>query len=76
MIRPATAFRFRDRIFSGKEGSSLKTLFQVLGKWKDGKFGFDVHSQTATLTRFSYSFVTRSYYTAVYIPPKIEQVCS
>ena len=39
MIRPATAFRFRDRIFGGndKEGSSLKTLFQVLGKWKDGK---------------------------------------
>ena len=40
MIRPATAFRFRDRIFSGKnkEGSSLKTLFDVLGKWKDGEF--------------------------------------
>ena len=40
MIRPATAFRFRDRIFSGKnkEGSSLKTLFEVLGKWKDGEF--------------------------------------
>jgi len=37
MIRPATAFRFRDRIFGSKEGSSLKTLFQVLGKWKDGK---------------------------------------
>ena len=47
MIRPATAFRFRDRIFSSKdkEGSSLKTLFEVLGKWKDGKFELCVHLQ-------------------------------
>lgn len=33
MIRPATAFRFRDRIF-GQSGS-LNELFEVLGKWKD-----------------------------------------
>lgn len=35
MIRPETAFRFRDRIF-GSSGS-LDQLFEVLGKWKDGK---------------------------------------
>ena len=34
MIRPATALRFKDRIFGGK--GSLDTLFKVLGKWKDG----------------------------------------
>ena len=34
MIRPATAFRFRDRIFG--TGQSLDQLFEVLGKWKDG----------------------------------------
>ena len=34
MIRPATAFRFRDRIFGN--GQSLDQLFEVLGKWKDG----------------------------------------
>ena len=38
MIRPATAFRFKDRIFGGKE--SLDKLFQVLSKWKDGKLLF------------------------------------
>ena len=57
MIRPATAFRFRDRIFSSskdKEGSPLKTLFQVLGKWKDGEFGFGVYLQAATIYLFSY----------------------
>ena len=35
MMRPATALRFKDRIFGGKE--SLDKLFEVLGKWKDGK---------------------------------------
>ena len=35
MIRPATAFRFKDRIFGS--GQSLDSLFEVLGKWKDGK---------------------------------------
>lgn len=34
MIRPATAFRFKDRIFGS--GESLGSLFAVLGKWKDG----------------------------------------
>jgi hypothetical protein len=34
MIRPATAFRFKDRIFG--KGESLDQLFEVLGKWKDG----------------------------------------
>ena len=34
MIRPATAFRFKDRIFGS--GESLDSLFAVLGKWKDG----------------------------------------
>ncbi|KAL3808684.1 hypothetical protein ACHAXA_009237 [Cyclostephanos tholiformis] len=33
MIRPATALRFKDRIFGGKEGGSLDQLFEVLGKW-------------------------------------------
>ena len=35
MIRPATAFRFKDRIFGS--GQSLDLLFEVLGKWKDGR---------------------------------------
>lgn len=35
MIRPATAFRFKDRIFGS--GQSLDSLFEVLGKWKDGR---------------------------------------
>ena len=35
MIRPATAFRFKDRIFG--DGAPLDSLFDVLGKWKDGK---------------------------------------
>ncbi|KAL3803068.1 hypothetical protein ACHAW5_009478 [Stephanodiscus triporus] len=36
MIRPATALRFRDRIFGGGGGrgeGSLDQLFEVLGKW-------------------------------------------
>lgn len=37
MIRPATAFRFKDRIFGGK-GGSMKQLFEVLGKWKDAVY--------------------------------------
>jgi len=36
MIRPETAFRFRDRIF-GSSGS-LDQLFEVLGKWKDAVY--------------------------------------
>lgn len=36
MVRPATAFRFKDRIFGGKE--SLDQLFEVLGKWKDAVY--------------------------------------
>ncbi|KAL7521695.1 hypothetical protein ACHAWX_006369 [Stephanocyclus meneghinianus] len=36
MIRPATAFRFRDRIFG--TGQSLDQLFEVLGKWKDAVY--------------------------------------
>lgn len=32
MARPATAFRFKDRIFGGK--AKLDELFQVLGNWK------------------------------------------
>ncbi|KAL7488818.1 hypothetical protein ACHAW6_014446 [Cyclotella cf. meneghiniana] len=36
MIRPATAFRFRDRIFGN--GQSLDQLFEVLGKWKDAVY--------------------------------------
>jgi len=37
MIRPATAFRFKDRIFAGKD-ESLDKLFDVLGKWKDAVY--------------------------------------
>lgn len=37
MLRPATAFRFRDRIFGGGKGS-LDQLFEVLGKWKDAVY--------------------------------------
>jgi len=37
MIRPATPFRFRDRIFGGGVGS-LDQLFEVLGKWKDAAY--------------------------------------
>lgn len=37
MARPATAFRFKDRIFGGKEGS-MDQLFAVLGKWKDAVY--------------------------------------
>lgn len=36
MIRPATAFRFKDRIF-GQKGS-MKSLFEVLGKWSDAVY--------------------------------------
>ncbi|KAL7509233.1 hypothetical protein ACHAXN_007151 [Cyclotella atomus] len=36
MIRPATAFRFKDRIFGS--GQSLDSLFEVLGKWKDAVY--------------------------------------
>jgi len=36
MIHPATAFRFKDRIFGG--GTSLDQLFEVLGKWKDAVY--------------------------------------
>lgn len=36
MVRPATAFRFKDRIFGGK--GSMKQLFEVLGKWKDAVY--------------------------------------
>ncbi|KAL9189424.1 hypothetical protein ACHAXT_009099 [Thalassiosira profunda] len=36
MARPATAFRFKDRIFGGK--ASLDQLFEVLGKWKDAVY--------------------------------------
>lgn len=32
MIRPATAFRFKDRF---SQPGSMKSLFEVLGKWKD-----------------------------------------
>lgn len=38
MIRPATAFRFKDRIFGGGKGASLDQLFEVLGKWKDAVY--------------------------------------
>jgi len=38
MIRPATAFRFRDRIFGNNESSNLDQLFEVLGKWKDAVY--------------------------------------
>jgi len=37
MMSPATAFRFRDRIFGGKSGEFDK-LFEVLGKWKDAVY--------------------------------------
>jgi len=37
MIIPATAFRFKDRIFGGGKGS-MKQLFEVLGKWKDAVY--------------------------------------
>mmetsp|Transcript_31628 Transcript_31628/g.75509 ORF Transcript_31628/g.75509 Transcript_31628/m.75509 type:complete len:123 (+) Transcript_31628:162-530(+) len=36
MIRPATAFRFKDRIFG--DGAPLDSLFDVLGKWKDAVY--------------------------------------
>lgn len=36
MIRPATAFRFKDRIFGS--GEPLDELFNVLGKWKDAVY--------------------------------------
>lgn len=43
MISPATAFRFKDRIFGnngggGGEKGSMKQLFAVLGKWKDAVY--------------------------------------
>lgn len=37
MINPATAFRFRDRIFGGGKGS-MEQLFEVLGKWKNAVY--------------------------------------
>jgi len=47
MISPATAFRFRDRIFGSLFGGSneekkgyeeFRQLFEVLGKWKDAVY--------------------------------------
>lgn len=38
MVAPATAFRFRDRIFGGRGVSEFKQLFEVLGKWKDAVY--------------------------------------
>mmetsp|Transcript_41921 Transcript_41921/g.75545 ORF Transcript_41921/g.75545 Transcript_41921/m.75545 type:complete len:127 (-) Transcript_41921:145-525(-) len=35
MISPATALRFKDRIFGGKGSFEFEQLFEVLGKWKD-----------------------------------------
>jgi len=35
MIRPATAFRFKDRF---SQPGSMKSLFEVLGKWKDAVY--------------------------------------
>jgi len=35
MIRPATAFRFKDRL---SQPGSMKSLFEVLGKWKDAVY--------------------------------------
>lgn len=69
MIRPATAFRFKDRIFGGK-GESLDKLFDVLGKWKDGKLvlvclAFTCPTEISALTCY--------FIAAIYVPPKIEQ---
>lgn len=38
MISPATAFRFRDRIFGGKRSSEFGQLFEVLGKWSNAVY--------------------------------------
>lgn len=38
MMSPATAFRFRDRIFGGKGSLEFAQLFEVLGKWKDAVY--------------------------------------
>jgi len=42
MIRPATAFRFKERMFGNGDGNkkkgSMNQLFEVLGKWKDAVY--------------------------------------
>ncbi|EJK62923.1 hypothetical protein THAOC_16447 [Thalassiosira oceanica] len=63
MIRPATAFRFKDRIFG--DGAPLDSLFDVLGKWKDGKVQANPHPNV--LCEPDRDII------AVYIPPKLDQ---
>jgi len=52
MIRPATAFRFKDRIFGS--GQSLDTLFEVLGKWKNGESMNDLYEDTQLIVVAEY----------------------
>mmetsp|Transcript_21770 Transcript_21770/g.45967 ORF Transcript_21770/g.45967 Transcript_21770/m.45967 type:complete len:135 (-) Transcript_21770:226-630(-) len=38
MMRPETAFRFKDRIFDGRGWKEFEQLLEVLGKWKDAVY--------------------------------------